>query len=444
MSFLLKYCTRPAATDTQPFQKAANPRPEHAFVSAVGGGALGAGIGGLLGYGMYGLTRLLDGSDVSPEELQARRLMHIGIGTGLGLSQGVRSGVRAAYRDNQSPKIDWKRIGDELIERGVMPKQDIASAPALKVPKIGQTPTTAVDAANIEAIRRILAVSAAAGGAGVLTAGLANFGTLAGRPQSVLSANEPVTVKLIDEAPTANRPWHGLRPSKPLPWITSGGQRTKLGGLTSVTQDIAEGLYNNVLKPGGLHRYLDGPLFPTTDASAKFWGVPGMVGGGALSFVGGVTAADWLLKRRREAGMEREVETAEKDYLSALNQLSTVGRKRAVETTAAAAKAAPSFLEQAYAAGAPTAAPPKPFDISAGLEPIKALFGLGQTGANALGRGAATWGALATIPAIPAGMGMYHLMRDSGERRALQEAIALRRRMRQHTAPPAIQLVPQG
>jgi hypothetical protein len=307
------------------------------------------------------------------------------------------------------------------------------------------SPTTAVDAANIEAMRRILAASAVAGGAGVITAGLSNLGTLAGRPQSVLSADEPVTVKLIDEAPTANRPWHGLRPAKPLPWITMGGQRTKLGGLTAVTQGIAEGAYNNLIKPTGLHRYADGPLPPTTDANSKFWGVPGMAAAGALSFVGGLAATDWLLKRRRDAGMEREMESAEKDYLAALTQLSTAGRKKADEPAAAAAKVAPTVLERAFAAGAPTSVPRKPVDISQGLEPLKSLFGLPmQPAANALGGAAATWATLATIPAIPAGVGMYHFMRDSGERKALQEAIALRRRMRQHTAPPAIQLVPQG
>jgi hypothetical protein len=317
------------------------------------------------------------------------------------------------------------------------------------------SPTTAVDAANVEAIRRILAASTVAGGAGVLAAGAMNLGALTGQPQSVLPSTEPVTVKLIDESPTANRPWHGLRPAKPLPWITMSGQRTKLGQAPatppSTMQTVAQGLYDNVIKPTGLHQFAD-PGLPTTSANSKLWGVPGMAAAGALSFVGGLTATDWLLKRRRDAGMEREVESAEKDYLAALSQLSTAGRKTAekVDATAgkAVAEAAPSLLKQLYDAGAQikpdaaaTAAAPA---ISRGIEPIKAFGGWGQQANNAASGLGAWWTALATVPAIPAGMGMYSFMRDSGERKALQEAIALRRRMRQHTAPPAIQLVPQG
>lgn len=315
------------------------------------------------------------------------------------------------------------------------------------------SPTTAVDSANIEALRRVLAMSAVGGGAGALWAGAANIGTLLGKPQAVTPSSEPVTVRLIDEAPTVNRPWHGLRPSKPLPWITMSGQRQKLGQVPapaaqpSLMQTAAQGLYDNVVKPLGLHRYADIGL-PTTSPNAKPWAAPAMIAGGGLSMLGGYTAADWLLKRRRDAGMEREVETAEQDYLSALSQLSAAGRKKAdaaAATGTAVAKAAPTLLEQIYAAGAkvkPPAGPPG--DITRGLEPMTALGGVPQHGVNTLSSLAAWWPTIAAVPAIPAGVGMYNFMRDSGERKALQEAIALRRRMRQHSAPPAIQLVPQG
>lgn len=323
--------------------------------------------------------------------------------------------------------------------------------------------TTPVDAANIEAIRRILAAGTMGLGGGVLAGAAMNAGSLFGSPQSVLPTTEPVTVKLIDEAPTPTRPWHGLRPAKPLPWITQGGQRMKLGQVPvpppqpSALQSAATTLYNNVVKPLGLHNYAD-PVAPTTWASSKLWAGPGQLGAGALSAVGGYTAADWLLKRRRDAGMERELDTAEQEYLSALSQLTAAGRpKQAAETPDKGVVSAVSDkLKQWWAAGArdPAAAaaslaapPPAPAPSTStipGLKPATWGWGIPQLAANSAGYMAAAWPTLAALPAIPAGVGMYNFMRDSGERKALQEALALRRRMRQHAMPPAIQLVPQA
>lgn len=321
--------------------------------------------------------------------------------------------------------------------------------------------TTPVDAANIEAIRRILAAGTMGLGVGALAGAATNAGTLFGAPQSVLPTTEPVTVKLVDEAPTAARPWHGLRPAKPLPWITQGGQRMKLGQApaappaptappTSVLQRAATSLYDNVVKPTGLHRYAD-PIssLPTTSASSKWWNGPGQLGAGALSAVGAYSAMDWLLKRRRDAGMERELDSAERDYLSALQQLTAAGRPKTAEAPAdTLAGTISKTLSRWHARGAPGAtgsvAPAAAPAAPAGLQPVAGGNGIAQWLTNRIGDGAGLWTTMAMLPAIPAGMGMYDFMRNSGARKDLQEAIALRRRMRQHAMPPAIQLVPQA
>lgn len=275
----------------------------------------------------------------------------------------------------------------------------------------------AVDNANIEALRRVLAVSALGAGTGAAAAGLTNIGTLFGKPQAMLPVAEPVTVRLVDEPATPTHPWHGLRPTRPLPWITAPGQRTKVGGVSDPGGDgyfapAAQKLYDHVLKPLGVNHAMDIPGLPSTTAASKWWAGPAQMGGAALAGVGAYTAVDWLMKRRRDAAMERELQGAESDYLTAMRQLSAAGRPRA----------------------------PVGKIAESSVEPFSSW--IAQTASNWLNQVPATWTTVATIPALGAGYGMFHMMRDAGDRKALSEALALRRRVRQYAAPPPIQVVP--
>lgn len=273
----------------------------------------------------------------------------------------------------------------------------------MEAPAISPAPTAPVEElATREAIRKILGAGLGAAGLGMLARGGQEMVNHYLNPRPIVSSAQGPTVVEMTTLP--NR-------KKPLNWIVPGGTNLRFKQANDPVGTAANAVYDYGVKPLGLEPMMN---FGTSVAS-KPWlgaGVVGATGAGAL---GGWKLVDWLSKRRRESDLNRELGTAEREYVDAIKALR--GTKIAEATQEAIEKQA----------NGPAPAPSGSW--SQGLK-------------NFAGGAGNLWGGTAALAALVAGPTAYNFVRNNTDRRALQEAIYLRNQQQQARSPANVILVP--
>jgi len=278
----------------------------------------------------------------------------------------------------------------------------------------------AVDAkseeATREAIRHMLTYAMAGAGAGVGLRGLSSMGEIF-NPRPIVSpvAQGTPTVVSLSSEHDRKRPGAWLQPTAVGPVFKQAVEQPMAGPANSI--------YDNVVKPLGLHQVADMPFNNITVPGAKPLYGAGAVAATAAGVGGGYKLLDWLLKRKRKNELDGETSAAEQEYLGAIKDLR--------QTKYAALDEARGQIKQAR--------------VDELQSPLSPAGWTGQNAANAAGTLASTWGGLAMAAGIPAAAAGYALARENSNARALREALLLRARNLQRAQPaPVVLTRPEG
>lgn len=275
----------------------------------------------------------------------------------------------------------------------------------------------AIDAANIAALKQILATGGVGLGVGALVRGAGGLGEILSEPAAPSAApGGPTVVTLSPTLPQKRRPNRWIQPASaprlppymkqanvvpPAPTSPASPQSDMLG-------TAASGLYNHVIKPIGLDQMMDIPG-GTTSPQAKYWQRGGQVAAAMGGVYGGSKLVDWLMGKRRQMNQDADLHAAETEYMQALQGLHS-------PKLAALDEARETLQKQAN------------------------LSPLAQNTTNTAGFLANHWLGAAALTGIPAGYMAFNAVRSRTKPRAVQEALLMRQRLQQARRPSPIQM----
>lgn len=329
--------------------------------------------------------------------------------------------------------------------------------PQLNRKSFSKEADTAVDLANKEALRKVLAAVILGGSAGVITRGalgLANMPQRRSLPQ--INSSGPIYASLDPDAIDSNRPGAWIK--TPGPQFRRSGQggasafsyqpvddavnaankkpqqpqmpkSANVGDTPTPIKTMASNLYDNILKPIGVNKAMDIPVVigDTTNPSSKWWQFPSMAIGGTAAGYGGWKLTDWLLERQQANSDKDDLAEAEHEYITAMKGLG--GGK-----VAALCEVRKIMLDKkAGTVATPTPAP--------SIDPIKILPTNAQGRSNLMGAGINVLAGIAALSGIPSAVAVYNYVNGAGDTKALQEAMYQRQRMIQRQQPAPVQFV---